>query len=92
MTGKAFKPDPKENVVEAYPIVWTEKAGTLPHPFPNQHLVIFDLEDLHQNNGLPIIEGENALACGKCVVLSGDNDMRFNANGGGLAFFILLEF
>ena len=57
VTGKSFKADPKANVVEAYPIMWTEKAGTLPHPFPSQHLVIIALENLDQHNGLPMVEG-----------------------------------
>lgn len=91
MTGKSFKADSKANVVEAFFIVWTEKAGTLPHPFPSQHLVIIALEDLGQHNGLPMIEGGGTLTCGRNIVLSGDEDMRFNAKGGGLAFFIVLK-
>ncbi len=91
VTGKSFKADPKANVVQAYPIIWTEKAGTLPKPFPSQHLVIIALEDLSQHNGLPMVEGGGMLTCGRSIVLSGDKDMRFNAQGGGLAFFIVLK-
>lgn len=90
-TSRSFKADPEKNVVEAYPIIWTERSGTLKRPFPKQHLVILALDDLHQNNGLPLIEGVETLASGDYVVLSGDKDMRFNGKGGGLAFFILLS-
>ena len=92
VTGKSFKADPKENVAAAYPIVWTEKAGTLPRPFPNQYLIIIALDDLNQENGLPTVEGRGTLACGRDILLLGDKDMKFNAKGGGLAFFILLKF
>lgn len=91
MTGKSLKADSNEIVVEASPIVWTGKAGTLPHPFPGQHLVIIALEDLGQHNALPMVEGDGTLACGRNIILSGDKDMRFNAQRGGLASFIILK-
>lgn len=89
--GKSLKAKSNENVVKASPIIWIEKAGTLPHPFLDQHLVIIALDDLGQHKALPMVGGGGTFACGRDILLSGDKDMRCNARGGGLAFFIMLK-
>jgi hypothetical protein len=54
--------------------------------------VVIALEDLDPNNGLPILDEVVSLPYGGFIVLSGDHDIKFNNKGGGLAFFILLQF
>ena len=92
MTGKPFKDNPGENIIRAYPVIWTHKSGDMKSPFPNEYRVIIALEDLDQTNGFPIIEGKEALACGEWILFSGHKDMKFNTAGGGLAFFLELKF
>ncbi len=87
-----FKENPRDNIDDAYPIIWSDKpsTGTLSKPFPGKILIIIALDDLDENNGLPSLTTEH-LTCGDFVVLSGDDDMSFKKNGGGMAFLILLE-
>ena len=87
---KRFGSDPSKNVVHANPIIWTERGGSVAAPFPKQYLVIIALEDLDQNNGMPLITN-GTLACGEYIVLSGEDTLQFNNKGGGLAFFVILS-
>ncbi|RHZ65369.1 hypothetical protein CDV55_101523 [Aspergillus turcosus] len=91
-TGKSFDDDPRKHISDAYPIIWADRplaTGVLHTPFPGKILVIIALEDLNDQNGLPSNIGQ--IPCGGFAVHSGDEDMKFKKQGGGLAFFILLN-
>ncbi|OJJ78568.1 uncharacterized protein ASPGLDRAFT_138617 [Aspergillus glaucus CBS 516.65] len=91
-TGKSFKENPRENISDAYPILWADRplaTGVLQTPFPGKTLVIIALEDLDDQNGLPT--NITKISCGSFAVHSGDEDLKFKKQGGGLAFFVLLD-
>lgn len=85
--GDTFVP----NLVAADPLVWTERAGYMKAPYPNNWIVLIALERLDLQNGLPVLEGCSKLECGEYAILSGDEDMRLGDKGGGLAFLMRLE-
>lgn len=43
------------------------------------------------NNGLPFLKEKNALDHGEYILLSGDDDMVFGSQGGGISLFIVLD-
>lgn len=90
-TGKRFKANPRDNVVESYAVVWTDKGGKLPKPFPGKYLVIIGLEYVDRNNGLPYLEEKKALNHGEFVLVSGDDDFMFDNQGGGISLLVVLD-
>lgn len=91
-TRKSFKENPRENIPNAYPILWADRplvTGVLQTPFPGKTLVIIALEDLDNQNSLPT--NITRIPCGSFAVHSGDEDFEFKKQGGGLAFFVLLD-
>jgi hypothetical protein len=65
-------------------------SGFLPSPFPNKYLVIIAISDLDQNNGAAVTERDK-LKSGEYVILAGHHPLRFNAKGGGMALFLVLD-
>lgn len=64
-------------------------SGVLHTSFPGNILVIIAVEDLNDQNGLPSNIGQ--IPCGGFAVHSGDEDMEFKTQGGGLALFYPVE-
>ncbi|KAE8337401.1 hypothetical protein BDV24DRAFT_140015 [Aspergillus arachidicola] len=89
-TGVVFATNPFHNIVDYYPIIWTQRSGKVEPPFPGKVLVIVGLEYVDQNNGLPKLH-KRALFPGDYVSILGDNEIHLSDGGGGTSLFIILE-
>jgi hypothetical protein len=68
----------------------TPVSGFLPSPYPNKYLVIIAISDLDQDNGATVTKRDK-LNSGEYVILPGHQPLRFNAKGGGMAMFLVLN-
>ncbi|KAE8377770.1 hypothetical protein BDV26DRAFT_204934 [Aspergillus bertholletiae] len=81
----------KSDILDYYPVVWTDISGTLEQtPFLGKRLVILGLDYMDKNNGLPKI-GRESLSPGEHVIVHGDEAMELSDGSGGITLFILLR-
>ena len=76
------------------PIVYGRltRVGAIKPPFPGKHVVLIALEDLHENNGLPIWkECPTKLSQGEYVCFSGDEAQLFRGKSGGVALLLVFS-
>jgi hypothetical protein len=78
--------------VDTFPVVFTNTPGSgfLPGPFPNKYLVIMAIGGLDRDNGAATT-GREKLESGEYVVLPGHQQLWFNAKGGGVAVFVVVD-
>ena len=68
------------------------RAGTIKAPFPGDLIVLLALENLHENNGLPMWKGgPEKLSQGEDVCLSGDEKQISRGKSGGLALLLVFR-
>jgi hypothetical protein len=76
------------DIIDYYPIVWTNRSGSLSSPNPGKMLTMVALEYIDGNNGLPEL-GQEFLSPGDSITVDGDSVVNLTSGSGGICLLII---